>query len=75
MEHTILDISSINGFGYSYIDWEYAKRKQKEPDITFEDILKEAMDKLEEDEEVWLKELRAYRKIDDCLRAESEGKR
>ena len=52
MEHTILDISSINCFGYSYIDWEYAKRKQKEPDITFEDILKEAMDKLEDEDKV-----------------------
>ena len=40
-----MDISSINGFGYSYLDWEYAKRKQKEPDITFEDILKESIDK------------------------------
>lgn len=47
-----MDISSINGLGYSYIDWEYAKRKQKEPDITFEDILKEAMDKLKDEDEV-----------------------
>ena len=47
-----LDISSINGFGYSYIDWEYAKRKQKEPDITFDDILKEAMDKPENEDKV-----------------------
>lgn len=50
MEHTILDISSINGFGHSYLDWEYAKRKQKEPDITFDDILKEAMDKLKDED-------------------------
>ena len=26
------------------------------------------------EEQNWLKELRAYRKIDDCLRAESEDK-
>ena len=47
-----MDISNINGFGHSYIDWEYAKRKQKEPDITFEDILKENMDKLEDEDKV-----------------------
>lgn len=47
-----MDISNINGFGHSYLDWEYAKRKQKEPDITFDDILKESMDKLKDEDEV-----------------------
>ena len=44
-----LDISSINGFGYSYLDWEYAKRKQDEPELSFDDVLKESMDKLKDD--------------------------
>ena len=52
MRTRILDISSIKGFGYSYLDWVYAKRKQKEPDITFEDILKESIDKLKDEDEV-----------------------
>lgn len=47
-----LDISSVNGFGHSYLDWVYAKRKQKEPDITFEDILKESMDKLDSEDKI-----------------------
>lgn len=39
-------MNTINDFGYSYIDWEYAKRKQKEPNLTFLDILNAKMDKL-----------------------------
>lgn len=44
-----LDISIINGFGHSYLDWEYAKRKQKEPNLSFDDVLKESMDKIKDD--------------------------
>lgn len=51
MEHIILDISGIDDYGHSFLDWEYAKRKQKEPDITFEDVLKEKMKELEEKNE------------------------
>lgn len=47
-----LDISSINGFGHSYLDWEYAKRKQKEPNLSFDDVLKESMDKIKDEDEV-----------------------
>jgi CRISPR/Cas system CSM-associated protein Csm2 small subunit len=47
-----LDISSINGFGYSYLDWAYAKRKQKEPNLSFDDVLKESIDKLKDEDEV-----------------------
>ena len=52
MRKRILDISSINGFGHSYLDWVYAKRKQKDPDLTFLDILNEKMDKLKDEDEV-----------------------
>ena len=45
-------MDTINGFGYSYIDWEYAKRKQTEPDLTFLDILNEKMDKLKGEDKV-----------------------
>lgn len=44
-----MDISSINGFGHSYLDWEYAKRKQDEPELSFDDVLKESMDKIKDD--------------------------
>lgn len=44
-----LDISSINGFGYSYLDWEYAKRKQDEPELSFDDVLKENIDNLKDE--------------------------
>lgn len=47
-----LDISSINGFGYSYLDWEYAKRKQNEPELSFDDVLKESIDNLKDEDEV-----------------------
>jgi CRISPR/Cas system CSM-associated protein Csm2 small subunit len=47
-----LDISSINGFGYSYLDWAYAKRKQKDPNLSFDDVLKESIDKLKDEDEV-----------------------
>jgi hypothetical protein len=42
-------MDTINGFGYSYIDWEYAKRKQKDPDLSFDDILKEKMEAFNEE--------------------------
>lgn len=51
MEHIILDISGIDNYGHSFLDWEYAKRKQKEPDIRFEDVLKEKLKELEEKNE------------------------
>ena len=38
-------MNTMNGFGYSYIDWEYAKRKQDEPELSFDDVLKESIDK------------------------------
>ncbi len=47
-----MDISSINGFGYSYLDWVYAKRKQKDPNLSFDDVLKESIDKLKDEDEV-----------------------
>ena len=47
-----LDISSINGFGYSYLDWEYAKRKQNEPELSFDDVLKESIDKLDSEDKI-----------------------
>ena len=47
-----MDISSINGFGYSYLDWEYAKRKQNEPELSFDDVLKESIDNLKDEDEV-----------------------
>lgn len=52
MKKRILDISIINGFGYSYLDWVYAKRKQKEPNLSFDDVLKESIDKLKDEGEV-----------------------
>lgn len=52
MEHIILDISGINDFGHSYLDWEYAKRKQTDPDLTFLDILNEKMEKLKEEDRI-----------------------
>lgn len=52
MRKRILDISSINGFWYSYLDWEYAKRKQDEPELSFDDVLKESMDKIKDEDKV-----------------------
>lgn len=37
--------------GYSYLDWEYSKRKSENPGITFSDILKEKIKKLEDEDE------------------------
>ena len=45
-------MNTMNGFGYSYIDWEYAKRKQDEPELSFDDVLKESMDKRKDEDEV-----------------------
>jgi CRISPR/Cas system CSM-associated protein Csm2 small subunit len=39
----------------SYLDWVYAKRKQKDPNLSFEsfdDVLKESIDKLKDKDEV-----------------------
>jgi hypothetical protein len=63
-----LDISSINGFGYSYLDWVYAKRKQKDPNLSFGDVLKESIDKLKDEDEVL-----TY-KHEECPLRESEDK-
>lgn len=46
-----MDIMRIDSLGYSELDWEYAKRKQEDPDIKFEDILKEKMKELENPDE------------------------
>jgi hypothetical protein len=54
MEHIILDtrrnrvnLTGIESLGYSRFDWELAKRKEKDPDVKFEDILKEEMEQLD----------------------------
>lgn len=57
-------MNTVNDFGYSYIDWQYAKRKQKEPDLSFEEVLKETLENIKKGE---------Y-KNGTCRRIETTGK-
>lgn len=42
-----MNLTGIESLGYSRFDWELAKRKEKDPDVKFEDILKEEMEQLD----------------------------
>lgn len=45
--NVISRINVIDSPGHSELDWEYAKRKAEDPNIKFEDVLREKIKEIE----------------------------